>query len=127
MSIITRQERERIVIELYNQGKTFREIAKEDRMSFRDIGIILNKEGEEKTEAKGQQDDNTNAEKNQQQQVSLSTQAYKLFSEGKTPIQVAIELNLREPEATEFCREYWKLKQLHNLNMKRLKMTLYHL
>jgi hypothetical protein len=96
-------------------------------MSFRDIGIILNKEGEEKTEAKGQQDDNTNAEKNQQQQVSLSTQAYKLFSEGKTPIQVAIELNLREPEATEFCREYWKLKQLHNLNMKRLKMTLYHL
>ena len=47
MSIITRQERERLVLELYNQGKTIREIAKEARMSFRDIGVILNKAVEE--------------------------------------------------------------------------------
>jgi effector-binding domain-containing protein len=53
----------------------------------------------------------------EQQHSSLSTQVYKLFSEGKTPIEVAIELNLRESEATKFCRDYWKLKQLHNLNM----------
>ena len=30
---------------------------------------------------------------------------------------MAIDLNLEESEATKFCREYWKLKQLHNLNM----------
>jgi hypothetical protein len=30
---------------------------------------------------------------------------------------VAIELNLRESEATGFYKEYWKLKQLHNLNV----------
>jgi DNA-binding NarL/FixJ family response regulator len=49
--IITRQERERLVLELYNQGKTIREIAKEVRMSFRDIGFILKKVfGEKKTE-----------------------------------------------------------------------------
>jgi DNA-binding NarL/FixJ family response regulator len=42
-SIRTRQERERVVLDLYNQGKTIREIAKEARMSFRDIGVILNK------------------------------------------------------------------------------------
>jgi hypothetical protein len=78
----------------------------------------LNKRVEEKkTEARGQQDNNTDAEKNQEQHLSLSTQAYKLFFEGKTPLEVAIELNLRESEATKFCREYWKLKQLHNLNM----------
>jgi dimeric dUTPase (all-alpha-NTP-PPase superfamily) len=53
----------------------------------------------------------------EQQHSSLSTQAYKLFSEGKTPLEVAIALNLKESEATKFCREYWKLKQLHNLNM----------
>ena len=53
----------------------------------------------------------------EEEQLSLSTQAYKLFSEGKTPLEVAIELNLRESEATKFYREYWKLKQLHNLNM----------
>ena len=41
---LTRQERERVVLDLYyNQGKNTRDIAKEARMSFRDIGIILNK------------------------------------------------------------------------------------
>ena len=48
MSIMTRKERERLVLELYNQGKTVREIAKEARMSFRGIGVILNKMVEEK-------------------------------------------------------------------------------
>jgi transposase len=120
MTILTRQEREKLVIDLYNLGKTYREISKEARISPRDIGVILNKRVEEKkTEARGQQDNNTDAEKNQEQhqQLSSSTQAYKLFSEGKSPLEVSIELNLRESEATKFCREYWKLKQLYNLNM----------
>jgi transposase len=115
MSILTRQERERLVIDLYNQGKTIREIAKEVRMSFRDIGAILNKTVEEKTEGI-KQNNNNGGEKNQEH-LSLSSQAYKLFSEGKTPLQVAIKLNLRESEATKFYKEYWKLKQLYNLNM----------
>ena len=120
MTILTRQERERLVLELYNQGKTYREISKEARISPRDIGVILNKVMEEKkTEAKGQQDNNTDTENNQEQeqQPSLSTQAYKLFSESKSPLEVYIELNIRESEATKFCNEYWKLKQLHNLNI----------
>jgi hypothetical protein len=82
----------------------------------------LNKIIEEKTteglnEELQQQDNNTDTQKNQEQHLSLSTQVYKLFSDKKTPLEVAIELNLRESEATKFCREYWKLKQLHNLNM----------
>jgi DNA-binding NarL/FixJ family response regulator len=40
MSILNRQEREKLVLDLYNQGKTIREIAKEARMSFRDIGLF---------------------------------------------------------------------------------------
>jgi hypothetical protein len=115
MTILTRQERERLVRELYNQGKTYREISREARISPRDIGIILNKAVEEKTEGLKEQD-NVDAKKNQEY-PSLSAQAYKLFSEGKTPLQVAIALNLGESEATKFYREYWKLKQLHNLNM----------
>src|SRR5919106_438886 len=115
MSIMTRQERERLVLELYNQGKTIREIAKEARMSFRDIGIILNKAAEEKTEVQGIKQNNNNnngREKNQeeQQHLSLAAQAYKLFSDRKTPLYVAIALNLRESEATKFYREYWRLK-----------------
>jgi transposase len=121
MSIMTRQERERLVLELYIQGKTIREIAKEARMSFRDIGDILNKAVKEKTEGIKQQNDNNDAEESkeqeQQQRLSLSAQAYKLFSDRKTPLEVAIALNLRESEATKFYKEYWKLKQLHNLNI----------
>jgi hypothetical protein len=112
LSILTRQERERLVLNLYNQGKTIREIAKEARMSFRDIGLILNKTSEDKK---------TQRSKEQQEEVllnlSLSAQAYKLFSDRKTPLEVAITLNLRESEATKFYKEYWKLKRLHNLNM----------
>ena len=72
-----------------------------------------------KTEVKAEHGNN-GAEKNQQQEehhLSLSTQAYKLFSDRKTPLEVAIALNLRESEATKFYKEYWKLKQLQNLNM----------
>jgi DNA-binding NarL/FixJ family response regulator len=51
MTILTRQERERLVLELYSQGKTYREISKEARISPRNIGVILNKVvGEKKTE-----------------------------------------------------------------------------
>jgi uncharacterized protein YerC len=119
MTILTRQERERLVLELYNQGKTYREISKEARISPRDIGVILNKVMEEKTEGL-KEEDNPNLEKNQeqeeQQHLSPSAQAYKLFSEGKTPLEVSIALNLRDSEATTFCREYWRLRQLHNLS-----------
>jgi hypothetical protein len=109
MTILTRQERETLVLDLYNQGKTYRQISKEARISPRDIGVILNKTLEERTEGI--------KEEQQEQHLSLSTQAYKLFSEGKTPLEVSIALNLRESEATKFYKEYWKLKQLHNLNM----------
>jgi hypothetical protein len=118
MTILTRQERERLVIDLYNQGKTYREISKVARISPRDIEIILNKVIEEKTEGIKQQDDvEKNKEAKEQQQLSLSTQAYKLFCDRKTPLEVAIKLDLKESEATKFYKEYWKLKQTHNLNM----------
>jgi hypothetical protein len=48
MCIITRQERERLVLDFYNQDELKHEIAEEARMSFRDIGAILNKTFEEK-------------------------------------------------------------------------------
>jgi hypothetical protein len=80
-------------------------------MSFRDIGAILNKAVKEKTEGSKEQ------EQQQQPRLSLSAQAYRLFSDRKTPLDVAIELNLGETEATKYYKEYWKLKQLHNLNM----------
>jgi transposase len=117
MSII-KQDRQKLVLDLYNQGKNTREIAQEARMSFRDIGSILNKADE------GREQDNNDIgnkkqqqEQEQQQQLSLSTQAYKLFSEGNTPIEVAVTLNQKESEITRFYKEYCKLNQMHDLNI----------
>src|SRR5918995_2562556 len=93
---LTRQEKEQLVLELYNQGKNYHEIAKEARISLRNIGPILNKSGVE-------------------QSLSISSRAYIMFSEGKNPNEVAITLNIREPEATQFYREYWNLQHLYSL------------
>jgi transposase len=82
---ISEERKERIIDLYYNQGKTTREIAKIERMSIRDISAIRKEE-----EARRQKN------KDQEQ----SSKAYKLFSEGKQPVEVAIALNLREPEAT---------------------------
>jgi len=40
---MNREEREEHVILLYKEGRTFKDIAKEMHMSFRDIGAIINK------------------------------------------------------------------------------------
>ena len=52
--MLRRTEKEQRVIELYQQGKTIREIAHEVHMSFADIGAI-------KRKITGLQDDNNNA------------------------------------------------------------------
>jgi hypothetical protein len=74
-------------------------------MSPRDISAIIKEE-----------EDRRQKYKHDKQQQEISSKAYKLFSEGKRPVDVAIALNLREPEATKLYREYWKLKGLHKLN-----------
>src|SRR5215218_1310129 len=101
--MLTRQEKERLVIDLYNQNKTYREIAREVRICPRDIGAILKK-------ASGEMEE-------KQSLLSLSTKAYRLFSEDKTLIEVAIALDLTESEATKYYEEYLNLKQLHELRM----------
>ena len=69
--VLTIQEKESLVIYLYNQGKNRREIAQQVGMSFRDIGAILQKAAKEKEK---------------DHYISISSQAYAMFSEGKTPI-----------------------------------------
>ena len=98
---LTRQEKEKLVLDLYyNQNKSYHQIAKEARICPRDIKAIL-----EKTVKAMELKDS----------MSVSSQAYKLFSERRTLAQVAIALNLREPEVTKFYMEYCKLTQLDSL------------
>jgi chromosome segregation ATPase len=92
---LTRKEKEKLILDLYNQEKTYKQIAEIARVSVRDIKPVLEK-----------------AEKEREKEL-----AYRLFSEGKTLLDVASELNLEEPEATRYYREHWKLRDLYSLNM----------
>ena len=107
----TYNEREKKVLELYDQGKNTREIAKELRMSLRDIGFILKKgQLNHRTATIMDKGSNSGNNNNNKPPNEKATQAYKLFSEGKTPVEVAIQLSLSEKEATKYYTEYWKLK-----------------
>ena len=124
--MLSNVEKEKLVIDLYyNQRKNVRQIAQEARISFREIGTILKKK--EAAAVNGDGGGNGNgirvAMDNQQQQLGngsshfnqKSTQAYKLFSEGKKPVEVAVQLRLSEKEATRYYTEYWRLKRLNQL------------
>ena len=74
-------------------------------MSFGDIGSIIRKiEGQdEKVKTKDMKN------------KSKDTQALFLFSSGKKPIDVAIELNLSASEVHEMQEEFWALNQFYEL------------
>jgi DNA-directed RNA polymerase specialized sigma subunit len=111
--MLSNVEKEKLVIDLYyNQGKNVREIAQEDRMSFRDIGTIL-KKGQVNHGIVITDNGNNN---NNKPANEKATQAYKLFTEGKKPVDVAIQLGLSEKEATRYFTEYWRLRYLYKLH-----------
>jgi transposase len=89
--MLSRTEKEQRVIELYQQGKTIREIAHEVHMSFAGIGSIIRKvtglRGDDDGKPKEQQDKAPTT-------LSKDSQALALFSQGKKPIEVAIKLDL---------------------------------
>jgi hypothetical protein len=112
-------EREKNVLELYKNGKNTRDIAKEQRMSLRDISIILRKNQVSHsiaiTKDNGNGNNNCSNDININSPSRIATQAYKLFSEGKKPFEVAIELGIREAQVNKFFSEFWKLKNLNEL------------
>jgi predicted DNA-binding protein YlxM (UPF0122 family) len=103
--VLSRDEKEKMVLDLYyNKGYTYRQIAKELRMSPNQITEII-KRHEEKNDAIA----------NKKKMLSLSSQAYKLFYEGKDNVQVALKLDLPQEQVTQLRLEYWRLQNQDNL------------
>ena len=103
--ILTRLEKEQLVLDLHNQGKGTREIAREVKISFSQIGAILKRAAQQREVGQVQAE-----------RTSISTQAYELFSEGRTALQVTIDLKIKAYEAIEHQKEYWNLQQLNTLH-----------
>jgi transposase len=100
---LSKEQKERRVIDLYYyQGKTFQEIAKEVNLSPNFLNTVLKKYEEEKNAAAVSK---TKREE-QEDKTSREVASFKLFSEGKNPIEVAIELKLPEEEVTHFTRVF---------------------
>ena len=85
-----RKQKEALGLALAEKGKTYREITREARVSPITIKAVLSKAGLD-------------------QNTSLASRAFELFSEGKNPLQVAIALNLNAEKAIQYHQEYFML------------------
>ena len=96
--MLTKQDKIRLVNELYKQGKTIREIAKEAHMSFGDISSIIKKEFPE------------------DQQITKETEVLKALAKGEKLLDIAIKFNLSANEVERLHKEYRSLVGMDELN-----------
>jgi hypothetical protein len=108
--VLNRREKEHLVIQLYQQGKTMREIASAVHMSFGDIGAITRR-------INGQDGIEIDAEIKDLKNKSKESQALYLFSIGKKPIEVAIELDLPTYVVHDIQEEFFALNDLYELEL----------
>jgi hypothetical protein len=83
-----KKQKEALVLALYEKGKTYREITKEAGVSPNTIKAIVNKAGLD-------------------QNTSISSRVFELYSQQKYPLQVAIALGLKAEEALDYRQEYF--------------------
>ena len=113
MFISKEEKGRRIIDRYYNQGKTTREIVKELRVSPNYVNAVIKKHEEEENAAA------VSKIKHEQQENKTSKEvaSFKLFSEGKNTIEVAIDLKLSEEEVTQFYNGFLKLKGLYKFSI----------
>src|SRR5918994_7624018 len=87
---MNRKQKEDLVLALAEKGATYREITKEAGVSPNTIKAVLNRAGLDET-------------------TSISSRAFELYVKQKTPVEVAIELNLEAEKAISYYHEYFML------------------
>jgi transposase len=102
---LNRHQKKALVIQLYEQGKTRRQIAEIVHMSFKDIADVIRKHTGE--------DGNLVVKP----EKSKDTLAFELFLQGKQSVEVAIELDMPADKVKELHVQYWRLSKLDNLEI----------
>ena len=97
------KEKEKYVLKLRQEGKTYRDIAHELLISPREISKILKKA-------------NGEMEEKERKKIVLSNtaKALQLYKKGKSPTEVAIKLDLSPQEAQSLYSNYLSLNNLHH-------------
>ena len=102
---LNQHQKKALVIQLYEQGKTRRQIAGIVHMSFKDIADAIRKHTGE---------DGDLVDKPEK---SKDTLAFELFLQGKQSVEVAIELDMPADKVEELHVQYWRLSKLDNLEI----------
>jgi Trp operon repressor len=105
--ILNRKEKEELVIKLLNEGKTTREIAQLAHVSLRDIGSIIRKVNGDDNPDEGKEEILQNRKLTDK---SYYAQSFQMFKEGKSLIDVVIELDLDAYQVQAFYSDYLDLK-----------------
>ncbi len=100
--MVTNAEAEDLVVKLHKEGKGTREISKVVHKNYNFIGAVLKRRFPE------EYPDNNPI-------PSKETQALKLFSEKKTPTEVAIALNIAPGECENYYKNFWRLERQYDL------------
>jgi hypothetical protein len=108
--LLNKFEKEKRVIELHLEGKTIRDIAKEIHMGFKDIGrIIKTYEKQQPALKEKPKSDSLNIQK----KSSKSSQAFKLFREGKKLTEVAIDLEIPAKKVVKLYCQFLRLERMY--------------
>ena len=104
-SSLNQHQKKALVIQLYKQGKTRRQIAEVVHMGFKDIADVIRKHTGE---------DSDSVDKTEK---SKDSRAFELFLQGKQSVEVAIELDMPADKVKELHVQYWGLSNLDNLEI----------
>ena len=120
--LISRKEKEKLVIQLAHEGKTTREIAKQVHISLRDIGSIIRKEtGDDKKEENDtcskekQKHEEQQKEKEKQKRLkylSPYARSFQMFKDRMSLEDVAIELDLDTDTVLYYYEDYLRLLKM---------------
>jgi DNA-binding protein Fis len=113
---INEEEKRRIIDLHFNQGRTIREVCRIMGKSSHDITPVTKEHrirlAQNYTLANEEQ---SNVAQSEQDRVIPNVKAYKLFDEGKSPLEVSSELNLPGPQVQQYYGEFWNLRRMHRL------------
>ena len=119
--LISRKEKEKLVIRLAHEGKNTREIAKQVHISLRDIGTIIRKEtGDDKEddtllEIEKQKHAEQQQEKEKQERLknlSPYARSFQMFKDRMPLEDVAIELDLDTDTVLVYYEDYLRLLKM---------------
>jgi archaellum component FlaC len=113
---ISEEEKRRIIDLYFNQGKTIREVCRIMGKSSHDVTPVTKEHrirlARDYALTNGEQSE---VVQHEQDRVIPNVRAYKLFEEGKSPLEVTAELNLPGPQVQQYYVEYWNLRKMHKL------------